>query len=85
MIKLCGTTIRETLDAFAPVDKQAHLGEGKEGENTAKSADRAKAIVRIVVTAVFLFVGTYWVLATEGQTQQVGSALLGVVGGYWFN
>ena len=83
MIRMFGTTLRETLDAFAPADKRPHLGEGIRRENAVESSDLVKAIVRTVVTLVLLFVGVYCLLAMEGQPQQIGIALLGLVGGYW--
>lgn len=88
MIKLFGSTINETIEAFKP----HHLGSGKSisrgpGETKIeitpvdKKSDRAKASFRIVITFLLLFVGTYLIVSQPDQ--QTGGTILGAICGYW--
>lgn len=71
MVKLFGTTIAETSKAFAPI----HAG----GTQSTKD-DKTKAIGRIIVTCLLLFLGAY--LFTSGS-KDVGGTIVGAVIGYW--
>ena len=74
MIKLFGTTIRETTWALTSV----HLGKG----NPTK-ADRTKATVRIVISFILLFAGIFFVGYHKGESQTIGGTILGALTGYW--
>jgi len=79
MIKLFGTTIRETSWALSG----AHLGKPKGGEATPAAEDRTKAIVRIVISLVLLFAAIFFVGFNKGNSQTVGGSILGALTGYW--
>lgn len=72
MVKLFGSTIRETTQALAG---RIHLG----GEQTTKE-DKTKAIGRIVVSVLLVFLATY--LFTSGN-KDVGGTIVGAIVGYW--
>lgn len=75
MIKLFGTTIKETLAAFKPI----HLGSK---QSTSSEEDRIKAIGRIIVTS--LLCGLSFYLVENGDdTKDVGLGLIGTIVGYW--
>lgn len=73
MIKLFGTTIKETISVFEPV----HLGP----KSKTKPNDKLIAIVRMIVSFLFLAVGLYLVVKTEHEG--LGSVMVGSVIGYW--
>jgi hypothetical protein len=83
MIRLFGTTIRETLEAF----EGAHLG-GRKKTTTAEPDDRTKALARIIISLVLVSVGAFLVAfgaASNERTAAIssGSAILSAVAGYW--
>ena len=82
MIRLFGTTIRETIAAF----EGAHLGSKK--APTTETGDRTKAIGRIIISLVLVFTGAYLVTVGVSSTSGApaitsGTAILSLVAGYW--
>jgi hypothetical protein len=73
MIRLFGTTIDETAKAFKPI----HFGED---QSSATKDDKTKAIGRIVVSVLLLFLATY--LFTSNN-KEVGGTIIGAICGYW--
>lgn len=72
MVKLFGTTIAETSKALGT---GIHLG----GEQVT-AEDKTKAIGRIVVTCLMIFLATY--LFVSGK-DTMGGTIVGAVIGYW--
>lgn len=83
MIRFFGTTMNETFQVLAG-STGAHLGPGREGEYEIKEGDKLKAIVRIILSLLLIFIGTFFVVQNEGNSESIGSSILGVVAGYWF-
>ena len=83
MIRLFGSTISETFHVLAKSGR-AHAGPGEREEGETQPRDKAKAIVRIVLSLLLIFLGTYFIVAPIGTSQEIGSAILGIVAGYWF-
>jgi len=73
MIKLFGTTINETINAFKPL----HFGDE---QSTSTKDDKMKAVGRIVVSILLLFLATY--LFTS-DNKEVGGTIVGAICGYW--
>lgn len=74
MVKLFGTTIKETIKAFEPI----HLGDE---QSKAAKKDRTKAIGRIVVTLLLFGFAVY--LITQGDSKELGNTIIGGIIGYW--
>ena len=75
MVKLFGTTLEETRNAFT----RPNAG----GSNTKAGSkdDRMKSWVRIVITFVLLFV-SIWFFQTD-KNKEVASSIIGAIIGYW--
>ena len=73
MIKLFGTTIRETVDAFDPI----HFGDD---QSTGTKDDKTKAIGRIIITCLMIFLATYLFMH---QKDAPAGTIIGAVVGYW--
>jgi hypothetical protein len=73
MIRLFGSTINETIEAFKPI----HLGAN---QSKASKEDKTKAIGRIVVSILLLFLATYLFTIND---KDVGSTIIGALIGYW--
>ena len=73
MIKLFGTTIQETKNVLT---NGIHLG----GEQINKD-DKVKAIGRVIITVLLIFLATY--LFMEKETQAQAGTIIGAVVGYW--
>ena len=78
-MRFFGTTVRDTLAALSG----PHLGSEGEKEKDTKS-ERPKALILLVITAVAILIGTFFIVLNEGNSQSVGSSIFGVVLGYWF-
>ena len=79
-VKLVGTTIQETFDAFG----RAKFGPRKQKEApTGDQNDRIKAVGRLIVAILLIGVGTYCVALNQGQSQTLGVSILSAVVGYW--
>lgn len=76
-MKLFGNTLRDFAWVFF-----GHLGRGRP---PAGKQERLKAVMMVIVSLTFLFVGSYLVLATTGKSQTLGGSLLGTVAGYWLS
>ncbi|HUO08329.1 MAG TPA: hypothetical protein VM008_08530 [Phycisphaerae bacterium] len=74
-MKVLGNTIQDFMWVFF-----GHLGGGRP---PAGKQDRLKAVMMVIVSLTFLFVGSYLVMATTGKSQTLGGSLLGTVAGYW--
>ncbi|UFH55402.1 hypothetical protein [Spirosoma sp. KNUC1025] len=74
MVKLFGSTIQETLDAFKPV----HMGRG---QPTNSQEDKTKAIARIIFTFLLFFFSVY--LIVNDKSKDVGTTIIGGIIGYW--
>lgn len=74
VVNLFGSTIKETGNAF----KGMHF-EGTR-QVTATAEDKTKAIGRIVVSILLIFLATY--LFTSGN-QTTGGTIVGALTGYW--
>ena len=79
MVRLFGTTISETINAFG----EARLGPPRDAPPVTRSDDKIKAIGRIIVSLVLIIISTFLIAANQGQSQSVGVATLGLVTGYW--
>ena len=73
MVRLFGTTIKETREAFGDL----HLDFDQQ---VADRSDRVKAIGRIVVTILLIFLAVY--LFASGS-KDVGGTIVGAITGYW--
>ena len=86
MIRLFGTTIRETGWAL---DTSVRLGKEKPAPTQSSPVaaptqeDRSKAIARIVISLILLFAGIFFVGYNKGNSQTVGGTILGALAGYW--
>ena len=73
MVKLFGTTIAETVNAFGAV----HLG----GEQTsATKEDRTKAIGRIIISILMVFLAAYLFMINK---EAPAGTITGALVGYW--
>lgn len=73
MIKLFGTTFKETISIFKqPLQASNLVPVSKE--------DRIKVIGRLVITFILLIAAIYC-LATDNK--EIGGTLLGAITGYW--
>lgn len=75
MIKLFGTTIKETINAFDIL----HLSEE---QSTATKDDKVKSIGRIVISVLLVFLAIY-LLTNNDQNKELGGTIVGAVCGYW--
>ena len=74
MVKLFGTTIKETVEAFRP----AHLDGG---QSESPQEDRVKAIGRLAVTLILLVFAIVLIFRTDSN--DLGNTIIGAVMGYW--
>ena len=74
MIKFFGTTVGETVRVF----RGPHFGPAD-----VEPGDKTKAIVRLIISLVLLYIGAYLVFANQGQSENLGVSLLSFVAGYW--
>jgi hypothetical protein len=74
MVKLFGSTISETINAF----KSVHLGGANQTVGT--SEDRIKAISRMIISILLIFLATYLFSSNNKET---GSTIIGALIGYW--
>jgi hypothetical protein len=74
-MRLFGNTLHDFAAVFF-----GHLGTGRAQVG---KQDRLKAVMMVIVSLTFLFVGSYLVVATAGKSQTLGGSLLGTVAGYW--
>jgi len=74
MVKLFGTTIRETLWAFEPV----HMGSE---QSAGSKSDKTKAIGRIIVTVLLIASAIY--LISTNTNKELGITIISAVIGYW--
>lgn len=74
MVKLFGSTFAETIAAF----KGPHFGVSQDAP---VEGDKAKAIGRIIITILLIFVATYCL--TSKDNKQLGSTIVGAILGYW--
>lgn len=74
MVKLFGTTIKETINAFTPV----HLS-GQQSDSSKE--DKTKAIGRIIVTFLLFAFAVY--LITNNSSKDLGNTIIGGIIGYW--
>ncbi|WP_209400455.1 hypothetical protein [Pseudozobellia sp. WGM2] len=77
MVKLFGTTVKETLNAINP--NPVHLGDNN--PSSANENDKIKAIGRIIVTVVLLGFSIY--LSLYSDNSELGSTMIGGIIGYW--
>jgi hypothetical protein len=77
VVKLFGTTIKETVDAF----RGAHLGGKKGAKNQAE--DKAKAVIRIVISFLLLTAGVFFFGYNHGNSRTIGATIIGAITGYW--
>lgn len=81
MVKLFGTTIAETINALSG---RTILGGRRQSAAGAPSdGDKGRAIARLLVTAVLLAAGIYFVRLDQHDSQTIGSSLLSGIVGYW--
>lgn len=76
MVKFFGTTIRETMMAFSRV----HAGVGTE---PSQEGDKAKAMGRIVITILLIFLAAFLFKPGEGANNEFPVAIISTVMGYW--
>ncbi|WP_132066228.1 MULTISPECIES: hypothetical protein [Aquimarina] len=76
MVKLFGSTIRETLGVLF---NSVHL-DGNE-QNTVTQNDKIKAIGRLIVTTILLGFSIYLTVSTDNS--ELGSTIIGGIIGYW--
>lgn len=74
MVKLFGTTLNETIQAFKPV----HLGEQ---QSSASNEDRIKAIGRLIITLLLFGFAVFLITADKGK--DLGNTIIGGIIGYW--
>jgi phosphotransferase system glucose/maltose/N-acetylglucosamine-specific IIC component len=76
MVKLFGTTIKETIGALF---SSVHL-DGN-GQNIVTQNDKIKAIGRLIVTTILLGFAIYLTVSTDNS--ELGSTIIGGIIGYW--
>ena len=74
MVHLFGTTLKETKDAFGA----AHFGSD---QNIGSKDDKLKAIGRIVVSILLVFLATF--LYTSSNDKSMANTIVGALIGYW--
>lgn len=74
MIKLFGTTIKESIASF----QELHLGADRKESS---KDDKIKTIGRIVVTIILILVAAYCLVS--GIQKELWGSLLGAIAGYW--
>jgi len=79
MVRLFGTTVRETIDAF----QGAHLGRRPRKETESAPGDRAKAMARLIVSLGLLVVATVLIVVDRSNSQSIGQSVISFVVGYW--
>ncbi|MGD2088650.1 MAG: hypothetical protein PVH61_20905 [Candidatus Aminicenantes bacterium] len=73
-MKVFGTTIKETIDAFKPV----HLGK----KSKKKNRDKKIAIGRLIISILLFILGAILYFATP-QHKELGAPIIAMIFGYW--
>lgn len=76
MVKLFGSTIKETIDAFEGVK---FGGE----QASASKVDRQKAIMRIIISLLLFGLAVALIFALDGKQDELASTIIGGIIGYW--
>ena len=81
MIRLFGNTIKETVTAL----KKSTTVLGESDDKLLSLQDKNKVWIRLVISIILIFVGTYLVTLPNGSETQLntGVSILSLITGYW--